>query len=383
MEYSVSNGFKIFYGSIALFLAGFSIFLIEMGRGSNVSSAVFALPLSGLIGSVLIIVTQVKRKVIISYESITKIGPFTKRELLFNEVRGCRIGQKVIYIEPSSLSDSKITIGNYSDYADSEEMVAWIKEHFADLDTIELSAEREKLLEDTSLGYTEEDRKRKLKVTKGIAIAYNIIGFTLGFIVIFIDNKYVVAFITLIYPIAGILVIKMSSGLTKFVSNSKRSQYSFVMLGFFLPICIMLFKSLGDYDLFSLEHLWLPFIVSSLIIFGLLVATGINKAISGIPGQIIFMLIMGLIYGYGSSVQINCAFDKSKPEIIKKEVLGQSVQYSKGNHYYLKLSPLVDGQKPKDIEVSRSFYKNHSQGTVISVYFKKGLLNIPWYYVEQ
>ena len=380
-EYTVSTGFKIFYGVIAIFLLGFSIFLFSMGEGKADTPLIYSIPILSLISSILLIITQVKRKVIISDQSIIKVNAFSRKELLFSAIKGVRVGQKAIQIEPFSASDPKISIGNYLDYKDSGEMRKWLEEHFTDIDKADLDEQQNKLLADQSLGITVQDREAKLTNARKIAMAYNIVGIILGFSMIFCRDNMVTFFVLLLFPLLGIVIMALSGGLIKLLSNKKRSPLPWIMLGFEMPAIIVLFKSMGDYDLYEYNNIWLPFLMFALVIVVLLYVTGINKTMEAIKVQVVVMCIFGLIYGYGCTIQINCVFDNSEPKPIKALILKEWITYNKGKHYNITLRPQDYGQKRLNVEVSHSYYESQMVGNAITLNLKKGTLNIPWFYI--
>lgn len=380
-EYTTSTGFKIFYGAVAAFMVGFALFLFSLDH-SKAGPAVLLIPIFLLVFAVFIILNQIKSKIIISADYIIRINAFGRKELPCKNIKGIRVGQKTITIEPDSTSNPKIILNNYDDLGNSEELVKWLKENFKDLDDIDLKGEQNKALQDKALGTNPKEREEKLIKAKQIAWTYNIIGMILGFAMIFLKNNLVAAILMLSYPLLGIVVMIFSKGLTKFLSNSKRSVCSFIMLGFIMPAFVMLIKSLGEYEISQYGHIWLPFIVTGLVVFFILFKMGINNSLP-LTGQIIFMVIAGFLYGYGSTIQVNCVFDKSSPQMIHTTVSSRWIEHSKGTHYHLKLSSWDTDQTPKDIQVSESTYYRYSEGSSIDVELKKGLLNIPWYYLAE
>ena len=222
-EFTKSIYWKIFYGVSAVGFAAFAL-ILYVNDHSKMGTSYLLLPLILFLLALLIIANQIKAKVIISAEKITRITVFGRKDLLCNNVKGIRIGQKTIYIEPLETSAPTIIINNYNDYDNNEELIKWLKENFKDLDTIDLVHERDKLLQDTSLGTTAEEREAKLKKAKGIANTYNIVGGVLALAGIPVKSNLAV-YIVLLYPLAGIIIMITSSGLTKFVSSSKRSVY--------------------------------------------------------------------------------------------------------------------------------------------------------------
>jgi len=380
-EYTISTGMKIFYSLVAMAMFVFSVYLINIYNPS-VSYAVLLLPLFLAAGAVLIIVNLVKRKVIIDAHSVLCISLFSRKELGFTLIKGCRIGQKIIHIEPFSTKDPTIIIRNYIDFKKSDELAGWIKNNFKDLDSIDLKEEQQKLLQNTGLGLTEAERQETLKKAKNIAIIFNIIGLVSGFVMIFFNNK-LSSIILLSFPLIGDVIMIFSKGVIKFLSNYKRSVYPSVMLGMVLPSFMLLIKSLGEYTIFKSNNLWLPALIISGIMFALFYFQGINKSIGFIKGQVVCMFILSLLYGFGSTLQINCVFDNSSPEIYAATVLRHRMQHGKSNSYFLTLSPWGPMQKVQETEVHRALYSVAANGDTVKVNLKEGLLHIPWFIVTR
>ncbi len=128
--------------------------------------------------------------------------------------------------------------------------------------------------------------------------------------------------------------------------------------------------------------MWFPFVGITLIIIGLLYFGGINKEAESVAGQIIMMTVAGLIYGYGCTIQVNCVFDNSAPQLIHTTVYNKWIEHSKSVHYHFKLNSWDSDQKLKNIEVSESTYNRYTNGDNININLKKGALHIPWFTVS-
>jgi hypothetical protein len=359
----------------------FSLVLFGMYR-SQISPAVLIFPLILIIGSIWVTVNIIKRKIIIYDDRILLINAFSIKEVAIANIRGARVGEKVIYLELLSETDNKVTITNYIDFMDSDGLAKYFKENFQDLNSLDLVAEKQRMLKNNELGYTEGERQQKLVNARNIATAYNITGMIIGFSMIFADSNPAVLTL-LLYPVVGLLIIVFSNGLIKFLSDSKRSVYAFVMLGFVLPCFILLIKSLFSFSLFNINHLWFPAFAISAVVFSLLYIFGINKSVPPIAGQAIVMLIVAVIYGFGSARQINCQFDESKPEVYKAAVFDHRVVHGKSNSYYLTLSKWGPSNKIGEVEIQGGLYRNVNIGDTVHVNYKKGLLNIPWFTISK
>ena len=341
------------------------------------------MPFGFLFLGISMIINVFRRRMVISDSSIKYVNVFRTTEIPFDHIKGVRVGDKVIYIESDDVNYKRIVISDYISLGDNESLTAWLATNFKDLDKSDLEENNQQILLDTRLGATAEERERKVKIAKGIAITYNIIGVTLGFSLIFIRDSYATLVLMLLYPLLGIAVIKFSFGLTKFVSSSRRSKYFFIMLGFIMPVFMMLIKSLADYDLFSYNQILLPLLIFSSIIAIPLVTIGINKSIDGVRVQAIFMIVASIGYGFGATVQANCVFDKSKPKTFTTKIIDQFVHHGKSTSYYVRLAPWQPGQGEVKVEVSRSFYYSHYESEAVKVDMKEGTLGIPWFYLAR
>lgn len=380
-EYTMSSGSKIFYSVLAAGLFVFSLLLLSI-YNSSIGPFVLLISALLLIGSLLITLNIYRRKVIIYNDSIVCTRLFTTRELSITDAKGCRIGNKVIYIEPVTETDDRITISNYDDLRDSDELVKWIKNNFTDLDSIDLKNNQNQVYQNPQLGYTEADRNEKIKRIKELAWAYNIWGGVMSFIMIFFNNMFSLL-VLLITPLIGIIVMATSHGLTKFVSNSKRSVYNFILIGFWLPSFMLLIKSLNEYSLLNMDNLWLPAIITSGFLFMLMFFYGINRSVASVTGQAVFMFVLCLLYGFGSILQVNGFFDSSKPQIFNAVVLDSRVSHGKSNTYLLTLNAWGPRHEIKEVEVHKSLYKITSIGDTVKVSLRPGLLHIPWFEVSK
>jgi hypothetical protein len=133
-----------------------------------------------------------------------------------------------------------------------------------------------------------------IKKANKIAVAYNICGIALGFILIFFNNKLSIILL-LACPLAGIFIMAFSKGLIKFISSAKRSPYAFIMPGTMLPGFILLIKSLDQYTILQSGLLWLPALLISGLLFALFYFWGINRSIGPLGVQVLFMAAIAML----------------------------------------------------------------------------------------
>jgi hypothetical protein len=381
-EFTLSTWFRIFYYLLSLVMLGFAIMIIALPRNNNSNAVLYFFPLLMAGGGILIAISAAKRKVVITNSSIASTNVFGTREIAINDIKGCSITNKQIVIESKSANTPNVIIRNYPDFNNSYEMVSYLKSNFEDLDALNIQDETNKLLQDTSLGFTPEERERKLANANKIAIIYTVVGVMTIIAAIFFDSINT-TILLMIYPLLAIVIMATSNGLIKFISNKKRSVYPFVLVGFFVPAIILLATATRNSRIYSFDNLWLPVIALGIAVFALIYRTGINSAMSNTGGQIAVMLALAMIYSFGTMMQINYAFDKSPDKIYNARVIGHHISHGKSTSYYLYLSTWGPCHEQKQVGVGRNFYNDTNIGDTVKVDLKQGFLNAPWYVVSR
>ncbi len=378
-EFTITTGGKIYYGFLACFLAAVAIIVWKVAYDQSAATpfAIVLFSLAVFMGG------HLRKKVIISADRIIATNLIRTIELPTANVKGCRIGPKVISVIPDSPALSKIVINNYSNFGNSNDLVNWLRENFNDLDQADLETAREMVRHNTSLGATEKQREAKIKQARIIAIIYSIVGFAGGFICIpFIGNATtpVLPVILMQYPLIGILLMAGSKGLIKFVSNPRTSVNSFVYMGLFVPILILCFDAGMGRNIYQFRNAYIPIAVLGLVFFLWFYFFGINKTIRSIPGQVFLMVVTAFAYSFGTIIHINCLFDKMPPRIIHSTITDKFSEHHNGEHFYLRLTPFLPGDDTEKLEVVEKTYYRYNTGDEMDIDLKSGFLNIPWYY---
>ncbi len=115
---------------MVLFALCYSIYLSSLGWGkeSLVSNAV---PLIFAVIAALVLINQIKSKVIISDTSIVSINLFLKKELELKNIRGFRINYRQIVIEPIEQGYPRLEVYNYTD--GNQFLWQWCEKNLTDL----------------------------------------------------------------------------------------------------------------------------------------------------------------------------------------------------------------------------------------------------------
>lgn len=233
---------------------------------------------------------------------------------------------------------------------------------------------------DISLIKTIEEKP--LGNTKFITAAYNIIGLVFSVTILFYDSDLSLILL-LLYPLIGITIVWFSKGIVKLISDDKDLLFGTVNVGFFLPIVFINIKSWTTYTQLPTYLILLPFIIISLTVLILLYKAGVNPLVKQNRINAAFLFILAFVYGFGSTRQINCAFDHSGAKVYNAIILRKAITTGKFNSYYLKLTPWGPVKDAEEAEVNIQSYNQTNIGDTVKVNLKQGLLHIPWFYINE
>lgn len=378
-EYKVGTYSRLFYGFAASAMLFFCLLLVITIRSHGY--AVLFVPAIPSFICIAILFNLFTSKVVVTDDAIRRIRLFYDKELRLADIKGCRIGQKVIVLESKTASSLNIQISNYHDLSRSEELAAWIAKTFVDLNKQDLEKNELEILKDTQLGATEAERKAKAGRIKEFGIAYVIWGVILGLISLLIDNKIALVLMGIAYPLLAFVLFKFSYGLLVFVTTNQNSASFGIAIGFLAPAGAMLAATLTKFELLTVANALLPAIIIGLVIAALFYLSGINKS-ERVSGQIALMVLAGFVYAFGGILMVNCRFDQSKPKIYQTTVTDEYISSGKGPHYHIRLKPWLAGRGYQEIDVSESTYEAKPIGTPVTVTQKAGALGIPWFYTD-
>jgi hypothetical protein len=149
---------------------------------------------------------------------------------------------------------------------------------------------------------------------------------------------------------------------------------------------VILVRVLIDYEFESFYSMIIPGTISCAIILTILFLTHkrIEKSTRNkwwIYSSLIFNVSL---YSYAGTYAANCTYDYSRPVVYETAVLEKRISRSrKRTTYYVKVAPWGHHYDKESISVSRSQYDEINIGESVNIDLKKGLFNIPWYYIER
>ncbi|TXK47539.1 hypothetical protein FVR03_09090 [Pontibacter qinzhouensis] len=390
-EFKMARGWFIFTCIAAPLLISLFLFMLVMpfvpalNDGMGDGAAYFFVPLSLVMIAVMVLgwLDAIKGRFLISEDSVKSIGVFSVKTLLLEDIKGFRVSEHYIFIEPQSSNQKKIKISLY--LGRSQDILNWLQLHFPDLDLLHAEQEEQQILQNEELGWTLEQREEKLQKARKTAKILNWAGGLVAAWTLFWPQPYAFAILVcLALPVIVVCVLKLFSGLIR-LDERKDSAYPSVLWAVLGPCLSLAIRALLDFNIFSFDNLW--------VLMGLVVVTFLVPLLLGskefsfttAKGLAMFAGIFMTIaaYGYGAVVTVNCVFDTSAPEFYEAEVTGKRISTGKTTTYYLELTPWGPQTEADDVSVSKELYELVDSGDEVSVYFMKGYLGVPWFMVTE
>jgi hypothetical protein len=150
---------------------------------------------------------------------------------------------------------------------------------------------------------------------------------------------------------------------------------------------VILIRVLVDYEFESFYSMIIPGSIACAIILTILFIT--HKLIQNSTRNkwwIYISLIFNVsLYSYAGTYAANCTYDYSAPVVYKTEVLDKRINRgSKGRRtYFIKVAPWGHHYDKEEIKVGSTQFAEINTGDTVSIDLKKGLFNIPWYFIER
>ena len=196
--------------------------------------------------------------------------------------------------------------------------------------------------------------------------------------------------ILLAIPIIGLLLNglhKPSMASLVEISADKNGEDKYDVADFIdVAAWVILIRVLLDFEFESFYSLIIPGTITCLIILTILFLT--HKLIAQTTRNkwwIYTSLIFNVsLYSYAGTYAANCTYDYSEPTIYESEVLEKTISRSRRRTtYYVEVAPWGHHYDKERISVSAIQFAELNIGDKINIDLKKGLFNIPWYYIER
>ncbi|WP_276483463.1 hypothetical protein [Paraflavitalea pollutisoli] len=387
-EYKLSKGWTIFMyvaATVMIALFGWLLVIPFQDSGAQAKLGWFLVPLSLVMIAVMVggMWDAYKRRFIIQADRLTSVGIFSTRELRLEEIKGYRVKDKYIAVEPSVPGKKQLRVSEY--LGGYHEIQSWLSERYADLDAVAVQEQEQVMLEDERLGVTKEERAAKLLKARKVCTTLNLVSAAVALWVMFFPAPYSLSVVLAIaLPVVGLAVLRLYRGFI-WIDDRKSSGYPSLGLTFILPAVALVLRALLDYDIFDHSHLWKPAgIVAAVFLVLLLFKQGaffFKRASDYWSAVVVGLFLLG--YSYGVVVHINCYYDPASPQHFTAEVLAKRKSSSKrSTSYYLHLSAWGPQNTDEESSVGRDLYQRVEEGDTVHIYFRPGKLAIPWFVVS-
>lgn len=194
-----------------------------------------------LVGGTLMIIGQLRIKVIIEHDTISSVTLFRKKQIAFDKIEGIRINDKFIVLISNSPDRSDLYIHDYKQFKDSEQLIDFLKDKFENIDKLNFRKGTENQPYDTTYGFTPNERVINLAQLNKIASIINAIGLFFSFS-IFIPLSIFKA-IAIAMPLLCLLIVWATNNRIKLMSKFGPVAYPVIGTAFILPIFTVCFKS--------------------------------------------------------------------------------------------------------------------------------------------
>jgi hypothetical protein len=218
-------------------------------------------------------------------------------------------------------------------------------------------------------------------------LEYVAIGFSLWFV--FYPKPYEwLLVILLIIPILGVFINGLGKpSIASLVEIDRESKNEYDVADFIdFPAFAVMIRVLKDYELDSYSSVLtagsIAFcLVLLFIYFTHQQITESSKDKLWIYSSVIFCIF---VYSFSAVISINCAFDNSKPKVYETKIIDKHVHRGRkgSKSYYVKVQPWGHHYDAENIQVTLSEYDQYAIDDSVKIDYKKGVLGIPWYYLE-
>lgn len=345
----------------------------------------FLLPLSiiTIIVSICGVLDLRKYKIVITASEIQVYGQFSNRTLPFNEIKGYRLLEKHIIIEPKTQGGKKIKIGSY--ITNHNGFVQWVMGNFADADQLDINDENTAILNNSNFGNSVKERAKKLANAFTVAKVLNWSGWGILIWTIFLPKPFLPPLLAAaLLPIITIAVVWYFKGLLK-VNESNGSAHPSVLQAVIASSVTLIVKALFAFTIYDHSKIWIPAILIALVIFTLLLSCSNQLRFTQAREKILAITLSIFLSGYGYAVVVmsNCYFDKSQSKTFRVNVTGKRAATGETTTYYLNLGPWGPRTAVEEEWVRKDLYDQINVKDSVTIYFHEGLFRIPWIEITQ
>ena len=382
--FSYSKTSKIFnlilFGSLELFIGTLFVGRLLRGVSKHDGADKYFVALYVLLILLMIaylILETIRAKFIIGEKNISYTAALFTHQLGFDEIRGYRVYQRYLDIEPLSPRKKRIRVNTL--LSGRDQIIEWLKNGYPDLDLLEKKATYRSLLLNESYGKTIDDRKRRFNYAIESSKVINVAGVVICLLCLPSKINYYILPLAIAAPMIFIIIMRAFKGLIR-IGIGKNDPCPSILWGFLALILILsgkaFFYHINDYHDVWQKALFFAIIPAALLIFRsreFIRAGGKSRAFG-----IIIVVFLSFVYGFASILILNCRYDTSDGKAYQAVVLFKVTRSKKSDSYRIALSAREKRSVPYLVNLSREMYDKLQVSDQVSVNHYEGLLKIPW-----
>ncbi len=384
--YSLAPGWKIFIIIFCIIIMGAGVagFIYAFFHSTDPTATMLVGTASGfaIIAGIWMIVETIVSKIILGEDYIKSITLFTKRELLFSQIKGYTQDENYIYLAPVSNDLKRIKV--YIFMGINRELRQWIERRYNNLTLSMADQTMREVMSDERYGSGQKERELLFEKARRDATAVNIACCAAAGGIFIPQVSLYAMILAMIAPWIAIAYMYYYKGLIA-IDTYKGSPLPSLFLAVSAPAFILFIFRGININVLDTTNIWLPAIAIGLLMALFLVITAIrgalssNRAATWAAGFLYLFIIPA--YSYGTVLSLNTCFDNSSPAYFETEVLFKRVSKGKSTSYHLQLAPWGPVHNTEDVRVDKNFYFRTDLNSKVGIALKKGWLDIPWFTV--
>ncbi len=249
---------------------------------------------------------------------------------------------------------------------------------------MEINQTNDDSIDNEIFGWTEEEKKEKIKNANKVAIIITILGFILGTWTIHFGFFPKITIITaIIFAILCLVVLKYYNGII-IINPNKEKGYPSINFAVAIISIAIFGRAMSNYDIYDYSNVWAPtiFIVVVYVFILLKGNKEFNQKNIDDYKNILGLCFFLFFFSFGTVISLNCIFEKSNEyKIYHATIVSKSTPIEKMISYQFELTPWGNEKDTNKISVSSDIYYKSSPNDKVKIHLKKGLFDIPWFEV--
>lgn len=373
--------FLCFFMAATFLCVGALFFGVSFWMRGAFGSALLVPAAGVFFGGIVLCVSAVRARILLSAGSIAVTTIIQTRELAFDQIRGrreysTRNGTCVVLV-PKEPGVKSISIA--PNYAFDEAWNAWFRA-LPDLDAMDKQEKLAEIAADSVLGSTPEERLAKLGQARRVATALAVTAVVAALLAFVELARPAAAVLFTVLPWAAVYLLYLSPMLYRIggVKSDPR-------MGLDLPVWIPCF-GLGITSIAGAHHVSLGPALWLICLSGIVLAAALAKPMLQSRRSfaiVIASLGLSVAYGFGLGFAANRYLDHAPAQTYRAEIASKSTSTGRnGTTYYLHLNPWGPMTDEDKVDVSSSFYRSLNEGDTVCLELHPGALKMGWYTVE-